>query len=53
MSTRRKKRSKWGTGISIGIALGFSFGFITGAYFFYMMCGLVLGIIVDWNRNRK
>ncbi|MED4127803.1 hypothetical protein [Shouchella miscanthi] len=52
MNGRKRKSLRLGSATIIGLTVGFSFGLFTNSYVLYISLGLVLGLLVDWNRKR-
>ncbi|WP_158318562.1 MULTISPECIES: hypothetical protein [Shouchella] len=52
MNGRRRRPLRLGSATIIGLIVGFSFGLFTNSFVLYIGLGLLLGLLVDWNRKR-
>lgn len=52
MTEKKRYGRSLGSATFIGLALGLSFGLFTGSLVLYVGAGLLLGLVVDWNRKQ-
>lgn len=52
MTEKKRYGRRLGSATFIGLALGLSFGLFTGSLVLYVGAGLLLGLVVDWNRKQ-